>query len=84
MIQQLIHGLPGLISAALETNPLLGYAAVAFVMLLENLIPPIPSEVLMGIQPDDLAKSRCWFTSGVITPALGLLLGRRLATLSAH
>ena len=116
MIQQLIDGLPDLISAAVETNPLLGYGAVALVMLLENLIPPIPSEVLMpyagylvhagrlqllptvaaglvgtvlgawywygigrwineeriagwlayrgrwlGIQPDDLAKSRRWF-----------------------
>ena len=47
MIQQLIDGLPDLISAAVETSPLLGYGAVALVMLLENLIPPIPSEVLM-------------------------------------
>ena len=116
MIKQLIDGLPDLISAAVETNPMLGYGAVALVMLLENLIPPIPSEVVMpyagylvhagqlqflptvaaalvgtvlgawfwygigrwineeriagwlagrgrwlGIQPDDLAKSRRWF-----------------------
>jgi alkaline phosphatase len=47
LIQQLIDGLPDLISAAVETSPLLGYGAVALVMLLENLIPPIPSEVLM-------------------------------------
>lgn len=47
MSQPFVEGLPNMIGAAVEANPWLGYGAIALVMLLENLIPPIPSELVM-------------------------------------
>ena len=35
-----------------------GYWGVAFLMLLETIFPPIPSEVIMGIGGIALAKGR--------------------------
>lgn len=37
------------ILAAVEANPLIGYGVIALVMLLENVVPPIPSEVVMPL-----------------------------------
>lgn len=75
MIQQLIDGLPDLISAAVETNPLLGYGAVALVMLLENLIPPIPSEVLMPYAGYLVHAGRLQFLPTVAAGLVGTVLG---------
>ena len=75
MIQQLIDGLPDLISAAVETNPLLGYGAVAFVMLLENLIPPIPSEVLMPYAGYLVHAGRLQLLPTVAAGLVGTVLG---------
>ena len=44
-----IEALPRLIGQTAETNPLMGYLVIGAVMLLENLIPPIPSEVVMPL-----------------------------------
>ena len=46
---ELIEKLPQLILTAVDANPMLGYGAIALVMLLENVIPPIPSEVVMPL-----------------------------------
>jgi membrane protein DedA with SNARE-associated domain len=55
-IQQLIAALghwivelPGFIEAAVERDPRLGYLALGLAMLLENLIPPIPSELIQPL-----------------------------------
>ncbi len=47
LTQEWIGGLPELMGQAVEASPAMGYLAVGLVMLLENLIPPIPSEVVM-------------------------------------
>ena len=44
-----VAALPELIGSAVAANPLLGYGAIALVMLLENVIPPIPSELIMPL-----------------------------------
>ena len=77
MIKQLIDGLPvpDLISAAVETNPILGYGAVALVMLLENLIPPIPSEVLMPYAGYLVHAGRLQFLPTVAAGLVGTVLG---------
>ncbi len=48
-LTEAIDSLPGLISRAVDTNPMLGYLVIAGVMFLENLVPPIPSEVVMPL-----------------------------------
>jgi membrane protein DedA with SNARE-associated domain len=75
LIKQLIDGLPDLISAAVETNPMLGYGAVALVMLLENLIPPIPSEVVMPYAGYLVHAGQLQFLPTVAAALVGTVLG---------
>ena len=48
-IGELVQQLPQLIGAAVEANPWLGYGAIFAAMFLENLFPPIPSELIMPL-----------------------------------
>jgi hypothetical protein len=48
-ISELVQQLPQLIGSAVEANPLLGYGAIFAAMFLENLFPPIPSELIMPL-----------------------------------
>ena len=45
----LITSLPDLITKTVETNPYIAYLVICFAMFLENLIPPIPSEIIMPL-----------------------------------
>ena len=45
----LITSIPDLISKTVETNPYIAYLVISFAMFLENLIPPIPSEIIMPL-----------------------------------
>ena len=45
----LLDQIPALLLSAVEANPLVGYGAIVLVMLLENVVPPIPSEVVMPL-----------------------------------
>jgi len=48
-ISEFISSLPVLIGHAVETNQWIGYGAILLAMFLENLIPPIPSELIMPL-----------------------------------
>ena len=48
-IPELITSIPNLISNAVEVNQWIGYAAIFLAMFLENIIPPIPSELIMPL-----------------------------------
>ena len=45
----LITSLPDLITKTVETNPYIAYFVISLAMFLENLIPPIPSEIIMPL-----------------------------------
>ena len=45
----LINSIPDLITKTVETNPFIAYFVISFAMFLENLIPPIPSEIIMPL-----------------------------------
>ena len=45
----LLPSIPEYISKAVETNPTLAYLTIGFAMFLENIIPPIPSEIIMPL-----------------------------------
>ena len=45
----LITSIPELITKTVETNPYIAYLVISFAMFLENLIPPIPSEIIMPL-----------------------------------
>ncbi|QNI70103.1 dedA family protein [Cyanobium sp. NS01] len=48
--------LPQLIDRAAQLDPWHGYGAIALAMLLENLIPPIPSEVILPLAGYGVAR----------------------------
>ena len=45
----LISSIPEYISKAVETNSTIAYLAIGLAMFLENIIPPIPSEIIMPL-----------------------------------
>lgn len=67
--------LPDLILRAVETNQLLGYGAITFVMLLENIIPPIPSEVVMPLAGFLIHEGKLQLIPVVLAGLLGTVLG---------
>ena len=48
-LAELVQQLPQLIGSAVDANPWLGYGAIFAAMFLENLFPPIPSELIMPL-----------------------------------
>ena len=46
---EMVQQLPQLIGSAVEANPFLGYVAIFATRFLENLFPPIPSEMIMPL-----------------------------------
>lgn len=71
----LIEQLPQLILAAVEANPLLGYGAIALVMLLENVVPPIPSEVVMPLAGFLIQQGKMQLVPVVLAGLVGTVLG---------
>ncbi len=71
----LIEQLPRLILAAVEANPLLGYGAIALVMLLENVVPPIPSEVVMPLAGFLIQQGKLQLVPVVLAGLIGTVLG---------
>ena len=45
----LLISIPEYISKAVETNSTIAYLTIGFAMFLENIIPPIPSEIIMPL-----------------------------------
>jgi membrane protein DedA with SNARE-associated domain len=74
-LSEFIDALPTLISQAVEANPLLGYLAIALVMLLENVIPPIPSEVVMPLAGFLVHQGKLDLVATVLAGLVGTVLG---------
>ncbi|MEB3302651.1 MAG: DedA family protein [Cyanobacteriota bacterium] len=49
VLKTLVEALPRLIQEGAERHPLLGYALISLGMFLENLVPPIPAELIMPL-----------------------------------
>ena len=45
----IISSIPEYISKAVETNSIIAYLVICMAMFLENIIPPIPSEIIMPL-----------------------------------
>lgn len=52
-----------------------GYIGIAFLMALENVIPPIPSELIMGLGGIAVARGTMAFVPLVIVGTLGTTIG---------
>lgn len=58
-----------------QTMEQLGYVGIALLMFLENLFPPIPSELIMPLAGFTVAKGDMNFLAAVIAGVVGTILG---------
>jgi len=61
-----------------------GYLGVAFLMFLETIFPPIPSEVIMPVAGMAAARGKMDFTISVISGTAGAMLGNIVWYLAAR
>lgn len=74
-LSELITQLPELIGQAVEANQWMGYGAIFVAMFLENLFPPIPSELIMPLGGFYVQQGQLQFLPVVLAGLLGTLLG---------
>ena len=74
-ISEFISSLPLIIGNAVETNQWIGYAAILLAMFLENLIPPIPSELIMPLGGFYVYQGQLDFLPVVLAGLLGTVIG---------
>jgi len=74
-IAEFISSLPLLIGNAVETNQWIGYGAILLAMFLENLIPPIPSELIMPLGGFYVYQGQLDFFPVVLAGLLGTVIG---------
>lgn len=75
MAIELIQKFPEMISSAVEANPTAGYGAIFLAMFLENLFPPIPSELIMPLGGFYVQQGKLAFLPVVLAGLLGTVLG---------
>ena len=74
-IAEFISSLPVFIGNAVETNQWIGYGAILLAMFLENLIPPIPSELIMPLGGFYVAQGQLDFFPVVLAGLIGTVFG---------
>tara|TARA_Y100000589_G_scaffold90359_1_gene84960 strand:+ start:192 stop:848 length:657 start_codon:yes stop_codon:yes gene_type:complete len=74
-LAEFISSLPILIGKAVETNQWIGYGAILVAMFLENLIPPIPSELIMPLGGFYVSQGQLDFLPVVLAGLLGTIIG---------
>ncbi len=75
MAIELIQKLPELIGAAVAANPIAGYGAIFGAMFLENLFPPIPSELIMPLGGFYVQQGQLALVPVVLAGLAGTVLG---------
>jgi alkaline phosphatase len=74
-LQQFVEALPDLIRSGVEADPRLGYVLLAVAMLLENVVPPIPSEVILPLGGFLVQQGQLRMLPVVLACLLGTVLG---------
>ena len=74
-LSELIVQLPELIKQAVSDNPLMGYGAIFAAMFLENLFPPIPSELIMPLGGFLVQQGELQFIPVVLAGLVGTVVG---------
>ncbi|MEB3260871.1 MAG: DedA family protein [Cyanobacteriota bacterium] len=75
MAIELVEKIPEFIGNAVESNPLAGYGAIFAAMFLENLFPPIPSELIMPLGGFYVQQGKLSLLFVVLAGLLGTVLG---------
>ena len=71
----LLNTIPEYISKAVETNEYIAYLTICFAMFLENIIPPIPSEIIMPLGGFFVYQQKLNFYLLVFWGLFGTILG---------
>tara|TARA_Y100000589_G_C27030701_1_gene578871 strand:- start:299 stop:955 length:657 start_codon:yes stop_codon:yes gene_type:complete len=71
----IINALPDLISKAVDSNTYIAYFVIGFAMFLENLIPPIPSEIIMPLGGFLVFQGDLNFYILIISGLIGTVVG---------
>ena len=71
----IITSIPEIISDSVKNNPNIAYLIICFAMFLENLIPPIPSEIIMPLGGFFVYQGDLNFYVLVFFGLLGTVLG---------
>tara|TARA_Y100000814_G_C12223473_1_gene365700 strand:+ start:110 stop:766 length:657 start_codon:yes stop_codon:yes gene_type:complete len=74
-IADILLSLPDLIGNAVESNQWVGYGAILIAMFLENLFPPIPSELIMPLGGFYISQGQLSFLPVIIAGLIGTVLG---------
>ena len=72
---EILTNLPNIIGDAVEANQWIGYGAILLAMFLENIIPPIPSEIIMPLGGYYVYTGQLGFIPVVIAGLVGTVLG---------
>lgn len=75
LIKDTVGALPRLIQSGAEIHPLLGYALITAGMFLENLVPPIPAELIMPLGGFLAHKGQLQLVPVILSGLLGTVLG---------
>ncbi|MEB3325951.1 MAG: DedA family protein [Cyanobacteriota bacterium] len=75
LLRSAVESLPRLIQAGADRNPLLGYALITLGMFLENLVPPIPAELIMPLGGFLAHKGQLQLLPVILAGLLGTVLG---------
>ena len=71
----IITSIPEIISDSVKNNPNIAYLVICFAMFLENIIPPIPSEIIMPLGGFFVYQGNLNFYILVIFGLIGTVLG---------
>ena len=71
----IINTIPELISDSVKNNPNVAYLVICFAMFLENIIPPIPSEIIMPLGGFYVYQGNLNFYILVLFGLVGTVLG---------
>ena len=75
LILNIITSIPEIISDSVKNNPNVAYFVICFAMLLENIIPPIPSEIIMPLGGFFVYQGDLNFYILVLFGLIGTVLG---------
>jgi membrane protein DedA with SNARE-associated domain len=75
LLKTAVESLPRLIQSGADRDPLLGYALIAMGMFLENLVPPIPAELIMPLGGFLAHKGQLQLLPVILAGLFGTVLG---------
>ena len=75
LLKNLVEALPRLIQEGANRHPLLGYGLITLGMFLENLVPPIPAELIMPLGGYLAHKGQLQLLPVILSGLLGTVLG---------